>query len=57
MQQGCEGISYGAVGGRGNEAIFLITNQTFALICFASFLHDTEVTNTTNELAIRTLSY
>ena len=31
-QQGCEDISYGAAGGRGNEAIFLITNQTFALI-------------------------
>jgi hypothetical protein len=29
-------------------------NQTFALIFFASFLYDTKVTSTTNEMAIRT---
>jgi hypothetical protein len=54
-QQGCEGISYGATGGRGNEAIDKkITNQTFALIFFASFPHDTKVANATNEMAIWT---
>jgi hypothetical protein len=48
-------IGYDAAGGRGNEAIdnriILITNnQTLALIFFASFLHDTKVTSTTNEI-------
>ncbi len=54
-------IGYGAAGGRGNEAINKrITNninnkyQTFALIFFASFWHDTKVTRTTNEMVIRT---
>jgi hypothetical protein len=59
-------IGYGALCGRGNEAInkritknriFLIKNQIFTLIFFASFPHDTKVTNTTNEMAIRTECY
>ena len=54
-------IGYGAAGGRGNKAIdkknqiILITNnQSLALIFFVSFLHDTNVTSTTHEMAIRT---
>jgi hypothetical protein len=33
---------------------YLITNQTFAIIFFASFPHDTKVTSTANEMAFRT---
>ena len=54
-------IGYGATGGRDNEAINKrkqIIDKFYQiiirLIFFASFPHDTKVTSTTNEMAIRT---